>query len=235
MKRTWSGIQLFLTKQHRQYMIKSDTGVAKIKKGRGNVSLKGEKTKQEICQKAYQLFAEKGFKDVTMKDICELAGLSRGGLYRHYESTRQIFLEIANGFSNNQKNEVLAKIGQHIPATTILEEIFSKYASEMTSCENSISLAIYEFYSSPSISKEENSVKKQYEISKSTWTELINYGISTKEFKPVNPEAVFNVIIFAYQGVRMYSRLMKIDRDIPAQIMNEIKRLLLPEEVQHEK
>ena len=53
--------------------------MSQIKRG-DNMSLKGEKTKQDIREKAYQLFAEKGFKDVTMKDICELTGLSRGGL-----------------------------------------------------------------------------------------------------------------------------------------------------------
>ncbi|MDE5931629.1 MAG: TetR/AcrR family transcriptional regulator, partial [Lachnospiraceae bacterium] len=146
------------------------------------MSLKGEKTKQEIREKAYQLFAKKGFKEVTMKDICELTGLSRGGLYRHYESTEQIFLEIVNAFSDKQKKEVLAKIEQHIPAATILEELLSRYASEMIDHENSFSLAICEFYSNPEISKEDNSVKKQYEISKLTWVELINYGIGTKEF-----------------------------------------------------
>ena len=199
------------------------------------MSLKGEKTKQDIREKAYQLFAEKGFKDVTMKDICELTGLSRGGLYRHYESTEQIFLEIVNAFSNKQKSEVFTKIEQHVPATTILQELLSRYATEMIDYENSISLAIYEFYSNPAVSKENNSVKKQYEISKSTWIELINYGMDTKEFNSVNPESIFNVIIFAYQGVRMYSKLMKMDKDIPNQIINEIKLLLLPEEVQHEK
>lgn len=199
------------------------------------MSLKGEKTKQEIREKAYRLFARKGFKEVTMKDICELTGLSRGGLYRHYESTEQIFLEIVNGFSDKQKNEVFVKIEQHIPAAEILEELLSRYADEMMDCENSISLAIYEFYSNPEISKEENSVRKQYESAKATWTALINYGIGTKEFNPVNPESVFHVMIFAYQGVRMYSRLMKMDRDIPAQITYEIKRLLLPKEVPHEK
>lgn len=199
------------------------------------MSLKGEKTKQEIREKAYRLFARKGFKEVTMKDICELTGLSRGGLYRHYESTEQIFLEIVNGFSDRQKNEVFVKIERHIPAAEILEELLSRYADEMMDCENSISLAIYEFYSNPEISKEENSVRKQYESAKATWTALINYGIGTKEFNPVNPESVFHVMIFAYQGVRMYSRLMKMDRDIPAQITYEIKRLLLPKEVPHEK
>ncbi len=199
------------------------------------MSLKGEKTKQDIREKAYQLFAQKGFKEVTMKDICELTGLSRGGLYRHYESTEQIFLEIVNAFSDKQRNEVFTKITQHIPATTILDELLSKYASEMIDYENSFSLAICEFYSNPAISKEDNSVKMQYKISKSTWVELINYGIGTKEFNSVNPESVFNVIIFAYQGVRMYSKLMKMDNDIPSQIIHEIKRLLLPQEVQNEK
>lgn len=191
---------------------------------------KGDRTKQAIMEKAYGLFAEKGFKEVTMKDICERTGLSRGGLYRHYESTEQIFLEIVNAFSDQQKNEVFTKMEQHISAAAILEELLSRYASEMMDCENSLSLAICEFYSNPVISKEDNSVKKQYEISKSTWVQLINYGISRKEFNRVNPEAVFNVIVFAYQGVRMYSKLMKIDHDIPAQIMYEIKKLLLPEE-----
>lgn len=198
------------------------------------MSIKGEKTKQDIREKAYQLFAQKGFKEVTMKDICELTGLSRGGLYRHYESTEQIFLEIVNAFTDKQKNEVLTKIEQHIPAVTILKELLSRYESEMIDHENSISLAIYEFYSNPTISKEDNSVKEQYDISKSTWVKLINYGIDIKEFNRVNPESVFNLIVFAYQGVRMYSRLMKIDSDIPAQITYEIKKLLLPKEIPHE-
>ena len=50
---------------------------------------KGAKTKE-----AYRLFAEKGFKAVTMTDICEKTGLSRGGLYRYYSGTEEIFSEI---------------------------------------------------------------------------------------------------------------------------------------------
>ncbi len=193
------------------------------------MSLKGDKTRQIIREKAYQLFAQKGFKEVTMKDICELTGLSRGGLYRHYESTEQIFLEIVNAFSDRQKSEVDTKIKQHVPAAVILEELLSKYADEMMNPENSFSLAICEYYSNPAVSKEDNSITRQYQTSKSTWEELISYGISTGEFNPVNPESVFHVILFAYQGVRMYSRLMKMDSEIPTQIIEEIKKLLLKE------
>lgn len=197
------------------------------------MSLRGDRTRQDIRDRAYRLFAEKGFKEVTMKDICERTGLSRGGLYRHYESTEQIFLEIVDAFSNQQKNEVFSRVEKHVPAVVILEELLSKYEREMNDSENSFSLAICEYYSDPAISKEDNAVKRQYEISKATWTALINYGIGTKEFKRVNPESVFHILVFAYQGVRMYSRLMKIDRDIPDQIITEIKGLLLREEVSH--
>lgn len=197
------------------------------------MSVKGDKTKQAIKEKAYCLFAEKGYKNVTMKDICEQTGLSRGGLYRHYESTEQIFLEIVSAFSNKQKAEIESKIKNHIPAIVILNELLAKYADEMIDSKNSLALAIYEYYSNPEISKNDNSVMKQYEISKSAWIELINYGITTKEFNCVNPQAVFNVIVFAYQGIRMYGKLMKIDKDIPNQIIDEIKRLLLPKNGQN--
>ena len=198
-----------------------------------HMSMRGDRTRQDIRDRAYQLFAERGFKEVTMKDICERTGLSRGGLYRHYESTEQIFLEIVNAFSDQQKNEVFSKMEEHIPAVVILEELLSKYEREMNDSENSFSLAICEYYSDPAISKGDNAVKKQYEISKAAWTALINYGIGTKEFNCVNPESVFHILVFAYQGVRMYSRLMEMDRDISNQIITEIKRLLLSEEVSH--
>ena len=191
---------------------------------------KGEKTKQYICKEAYQLFAEKGFKRVTMKDICEKTGLSRGGLYRHYDSTEQIFLEIIDGFTQMQSNEFSKKIAQHIPAVKILDDVLMRYANEMIDNKNSLSLAIYEFYSNPEISKTENTMIKQYEASKSMWVELIDYGMKNKEFKKVDAEAVFDVIVFSYQGVRMHSKLMKMDSTTPKRIILEIKKLLLPEE-----
>lgn len=194
------------------------------------MGIKGEQTKQFICKEAYKLFAERGYKSVTMKDICEKTGLSRGGLYRHYASTEQIFLEIVDGFTQMQCNEFSEKIARHIPATKILDDVLFRYFNEMLDGKNSLSLAIYEFYSNPEISKTENSVIKQYEASKSMWIELINYGIKNKEFKNVDAEAIFEVIIFSYQGVRMYSKLMKIESTTPQRIILGIKKLLLPEE-----
>lgn len=198
-----------------------------LQKGDVDMGVKGDRTREAIRDKAYGLFSQKGYKDVTMKDICEETGLSRGGLYRHYDSTEQIFLEIVNGFSEKQSHDISKQIREHVPATVILEELLSRYEREMADCENSFSLAICEFYSDPAISETENSVRKQYEVSKSGWVELIHYGMESGEFKQVEPEAVFHIMAFAYQGVRMYGRLMELDENIPGQIINEVRRLLL--------
>lgn len=153
---------------------------------------------------------------------------------RHFESTGQIFLEIVNAFTDRQKARIISEIRQSVPAAIILDNILSAYQQEMGDVKASLSLAIYEFYSNPAIAKTENAVTRQYENSKSAWLELIQYGIKTGEFKTVNPESVFHLIVFAYQGVRMYSRLMDVGTDIPAQIIGEIKRLLLTKEVMYE-
>lgn len=126
----------------------------------------------------------------------------------------------------NQQNEFAGKISHHIPAVQILNEVFQRYESEMTDSDRSLSIAIYEFFSRPGMSQGENSVLRQYLLSKSMWTELIEYGIRTGEFKRVDPEAVYDLIVFSYQGVRMYSRLMKLDPAVPRRILEQIRGML---------
>lgn len=84
---------------------------------------KGEQTKRLICMEAYKLFSEKGYKDVTMKDICERTKLSRGGLYRHYKSTEQIFLKIVNFLMENQQNEFKEKIQRNMAVILLRKKL----------------------------------------------------------------------------------------------------------------
>ena len=191
------------------------------------VSAKGDKTKELICSEAYKLFAEKGFKEVTMKDICEKTGLSRGGLYRHYSSTEEIFSHIINSLMQTQENEVLNKIESLVPAKQILLELLNRYQIEMLDSSNCLTLAIYEFFSTLQRKGNESLLYEQYLLSKKTWESLIAYGIKTKEFNEVNATAIIDIIIFSYQGVRLYSNLMFISPQIPENILYIIKNILL--------
>jgi len=56
---------------------------------------------------------------------------------------------------------------------------------------------------------------------------LIEYGISRGEFKQIDTNSIFDLIVFSYQGVRMYSRLMPVSKETPGRILKQIKQLLL--------
>lgn len=188
---------------------------------------KGENTKKFIREKAACLFAQKGFKNVTMKDICSVTGLSRGGLYRHYGSTGQIFSEIVDMFMSRQDNELSEKMSAGLPAPQILDEVLERYRREMADGAVSLSVAIYEFYSENFSEGHENSLLKQYQYSVDMWNAFLSYGIERKEFREVDCREVIDMILFSYQGVRMYSTILPLDEQIPLRIINHIKKTLL--------
>lgn len=188
---------------------------------------KGEDTKKLIRERAAYLFAQKGFKNVTMKDICAATGLSRGGLYRHYDSTRQIFLEIIEALMGAQDNELTEKMNAGLPASQILNEILERYRKEMLDNAASLSVAIYEFFSENYSNGQDNLLLKQYQYSVDMWNEFLSYGIKRGEFKTVDCKEVIDIILFSYQGVRMYSTIIPLDEQIPARIINQIKKILL--------
>lgn len=193
------------------------------------MSKKGDLTKQSIKAKAIRLFAQKGFKDVTMKDICEVTELSRGGLYLHYSSTKQIFSDIIDDLMNAQGDEFSEKIEQGLSAKEILLQVLERYKNEMMDVGGSLSVAIYEFFSSET-SKQNHVLFQQYQKSYFMWKRLLEYGISRGEFNAVDIDAIFDLIVFSYQGVRMYSTLMTIDERTPNHIISLIKTILLPNE-----
>ncbi|MCM0747101.1 TetR/AcrR family transcriptional regulator [Clostridioides difficile] len=188
---------------------------------------RGQETREHIKKCACSLFAEKGFKQVTMKDICEAANLSRGGLYCHYESTRQIFQEIIDDMTGKQDDEFDLKIKENQSAVMILDDILDKYENEMIDSQSSLSIAIYEYFSIHDIASQNNTLYEQYLLSANTWKKLIQYGIDRQEFNLVDISAVFDLIVFSYQGVRMYSKLMPVDREIPRRIIKEIRKILV--------
>lgn len=203
------------------------TLMSQSRKRDDDMGKKGEDTKKLIRERAAYLFAQKGFKNVTMKDICAATGLSRGGLYRHYDSTRQIFLEIIEALMGAQDNELTEKMNAGLPASQILNEILERYRKEMLDNAASLSVAIYEFFSENYSNGQDNLLLKQYQYSVDMWNEFLSYGIKRGEFKTVDCKEVIDIILFSYQGVRMYSTIIPLDEQIPARIINHIKKILL--------
>lgn len=178
---------------------------------------KADRTKEKIKEEAYKLFAEKGFKEVTMTDICEKTGLSRGGLYRYYAGTSEIFAEILS-----QEYVIENRIREHESAKVILMDMLEAIQKEIMDKELSLSLAIYEY---ANLGNEDFFIRVN-ENARKRWISLINYGMETREFETVNAEQVADLILYYYQGLRMWSRVIPFDKQVAEHYVQTIQKML---------
>ena len=106
---------------------------------------KKEKTRESILNASYTLFAKKGFKQVTMKDVCEVTGMSRGGLYSHFSGTDKLFEALLEKLTEKSEMDFQGEIEKGTSAVKILEKALDNMEEEMKHPEDSLSIALYEY------------------------------------------------------------------------------------------
>ncbi|MBE5862088.1 MAG: TetR/AcrR family transcriptional regulator [Lachnospiraceae bacterium] len=196
-----------------------------MSKRRKEVATKGERTRESILNAAYALFAKKGFKQVTMKDVCEVTNMSRGGLYSHFSSTSQLFEALLERITEKDALDFQEQMKQGASAIAILEEALKLMEEEMKHPEDSLSIAMYEYAETV----DSEVMERLNKASKKKWKQLIRYGIERGEFQNIDASEVVNVILYSYQGVRMWSRILPMKPKTMHSIVENIKRQLIGE------
>jgi AcrR family transcriptional regulator len=188
---------------------------------------KKERTRELILEVSYRIFAKNGFNRVTMKDICEAANLSRGGLYSHFSSTKELFEVILEKINQKDEMNFNEEIERGVPATRILNNALELMEDEMNHPEDSLSLAMYEYAGSA-----ETDIMEYFnKVGEQKWTALIEYGIACGEFNRVNVGEIVNIILYAYQGVRMWSCIITMTPETMKSITSHIKNQLIKEKI----
>jgi len=150
---------------------------------------KGDKTKQFIISKSKKLFSRRGYTTVTMKDICEICDLSRGGLYRYFGSTKEIFLEILNEDKEDKGEILLEYIGKGESAMQILEWFFQdRKDTLMLGNYKGFSFAVHEFAKQEAEQKEY--LKERLNQAKSGLITLLEYGQKKGQFRQFDTESM---------------------------------------------
>ena len=189
------------------------------------MNTKKEKTREHILEASYGLFAMKGFNAITMKDICDVTNLSRGGLYSHFSSTKELFEAVLEKLNQKDVMNFHKEIEQGIPAVKILNDALELMEDEMNHPEDSLSLAMYEYAGNVGA----DVINHFNDIGEEKWRALIEYGMERGEFKKVNVTEIVHVILYAYQGVRMWSRIVTMTPETIGSIISHIKNQLIME------
>ena len=189
------------------------------------MATKGERTRESIIKESFALFAGKGFKQVTMKDVCEVTGMSRGGLYSHFSGTDKLFEAVLEKITEESAMDFQGEIENGISAVKILEKALDLMEKEMKHPEESLSIAVYEYAETVNSDVMERLNRNAEE----KWKRLIRYGIKQGEFRNVSVDQIVNVILYSYQGVRMWSRIIPMKPKTFRSITDNIRNQLIGE------
>lgn len=181
---------------------------------------KGQNTINRIKSEAMKLFLQRGYKDVSMQDICNACNLSKGGLYRHFGSKSEILLSLVQA---ERQYDVQEQMGKGTPAVDILNQYLDIIYQNMLMSDRSLAFALYEY----AVTEKDSGLLCEDESDIGIWKSLISYGISRGEFNDVDYRSVMNTLLYAYRGIRMWSRAISIDENVPRSVIELIKHTVI--------
>lgn len=173
----------------------------------------GEKSVQKrkhILDTARKVFAEKGFKSVTMKDIVEACEISRGGLYLYFDSTEQIFLEILALEAQETDDLFEGHISEEDTAADILTLFLKEQKKELLQKKDSLTVAVYEYFFANGSTDRNNMLHKQFDAGVRVLEKLIEAGIASGEFYCENPKGAAANIMYVLEGLKINAQTFGI-------------------------
>lgn len=177
----------------------------------------GEKSlqkKQFILETAREVFMEKGYKRVTMKDIVERCEISRGGLYLYFESTKEIFEEVLQ-MEKEETDDVFSKaISEDYTSTDILLLFFKEQKKELLRKKKNLTVAIYEFFFEYKVPKKDNMMRKQFDIGVKIMEQLITEGVENGEFYCEDIIGMARNIMLIIEGMKITSQTFGLSEEM---------------------
>lgn len=189
---------------------------------------KGEKTRNRILECAADLFAEKGYTAVTMKDVCEAAGLSRGGLYRYFGSTAEMMILLMRTEQQQASQAMAQEQEERKSAVRMLDTFLMHNYHFMNSQRGRLELAMNQFAQSDDQGRKENQRRISSAVSRTA--AIIRIGQEEGSFRAGDPEQLAYHVIMAIGGLRSVASLAEKSNPFLRKQISIIRSLLLTEE-----
>ena len=195
----------------------------------------GDKSVQKrkyILEKARAVFAEKGFKNVTMKDVVDACDISRGGLYLYFSSTEELFLAVlADDTSEDDEEAVVAALSGDASAGDMLALFLKEQKKEILRKKNNLTIATYEYFSLHKVADKDNPLKLQFDTAVRIVEKLIENGIENDEFYCENPLGCARNLMYVVEGLKIASKTIGVTEEAIDKELMYVLEGLVPDEL----
>lgn len=194
----------------------------------------GEKSAQKrkfIIDTARGVFADKGYKAVTMKDVVEACQISRGGLYLYFSNTEDLFLAVLEDENEDDDDEAVDRaLKNDASASDMLALFIKEQKKEILRKKNNLTVASYEYFSGHKISGKQNPLKKQFDVAVRIVERLIETGMDNGEFYCEDPLGCARNMMYVIEGLKISSRTMGTTEEMIDRELLYVLQGLVPEE-----
>ncbi|WP_022777846.1 TetR/AcrR family transcriptional regulator [Butyrivibrio sp. AE3009] len=195
----------------------------------------GEKSAQKrkyILDKARVVFSEKGYKNVTMKDIVDACDISRGGLYLYFSSTQELFLAVlADEVDEDDEEAVVAALSGDASAGDMLAIFLKEQKKAILRKKNNLTVATYEYFSVHKVSTKDNPLKNQFDTAVRIVEKLIENGVETGEFYCENPVGCARNLMYVVEGLKISSKTIGVSEEAIDRELMYVLEGLVPDDI----
>ena len=188
------------------------------------------KTKEErqyqILEAAMEVFVMNGYANTRMDDIVSQSGLSKGALYHHYPSKKELFIALIDHWEVYCFPDFYSRNGANRTASEILRD-FSIALLDVFKEKQYVFSAEVEFWA---LSNQDNEIKDR---SKTLYKKLLTLfelvlqkGIRNGEFKAIDSRAVSLIILSGFQGINWFC-IFGEDQVSPETYIEEFMNILI--------
>jgi len=183
-------------------------------------------SKEKILNVAFTLFLQKGYRDVSLKEIVKEVGLTKGAFYHYFDGKEQLFTEVIDGYFISLSDHIYEQLPKvHLEMfMTGYQKVLSEQIDRLTKDavkEKTISLSYYYFAFDALRILPDFGVKMQ-EIQfreEQTWIEVIENAIASGEIlSSIDSQEIARLFISSKDGlgiqVILENRLKQFSKEI---------------------
>ena len=160
---------------------------------------------KKILEHARQVFCQKGFLDVTMQDIIDACGISRGGIYLYYSSVDEIFQDVIT----QRNKETFSYISRAVQEGTFFDSVLSGYMllqkKRLFQIGNSLFRAYCEYVFSKPQSAMQSFRDAQLGHLRKSVLSILMLGVNQGAIRDKNISRLANHIIVVIDGLSILS------------------------------
>lgn len=161
-------------------------------------------TKNKILDAAFNVFVKNGYKDTTMSHIVRESGLSKGAIYHHYSSKKDLFISLIDHWEVYSFPDFYSGGTSKEPAAKTLQR-FADVVYATFKDKPHIFLAEIEFWALANKDKEINARSKiLYDKILKLFELVLNKGIRNNEFRKIDTKIIAIELLSVFQGINWF-------------------------------